>query len=243
MLPANPSALGDCFGLHAGRPVPCMPDGQPLASRYAAGCCACSRSAGSFFRKLSSSSVDDPLDIELADDPKALEHCFRLHAGRPVSCMPDGPPLGCRNAARCWARSQSVSLFVYCRARPSSIRWIVSFSLIRQLSPIVFDCMPDGPFGACRTARVLDRCWRTQQSRKHYTALALLEHIPPIVFARKFIFRTPAVKRDEIVHSACRTARLACRTARRSDAAAPLAVGQAASPSVPTLTDELVRRR
>jgi hypothetical protein len=118
----------------------------------------------------------------------------------------------------------------------------VSFSLIRQLSPIVFDCMPDGPFGACRTARVLDRCWRTQQSRKHYTALALLEHIPHIVFARKFIFRTPAVKRDEIVHSACRTARLACRTARRSDAAAPLAVGQAASPSVPTLTDELVRR-
>ena len=100
MLPANPSALGDCFGLHAGRPVPCMPDGPPLASRYAAGCCACSRSAGSFFRKLSSSSVDDPLDIQLADDPKALEHCFRLHAGRPVSCMPDGPSLACRTARR-----------------------------------------------------------------------------------------------------------------------------------------------
>jgi hypothetical protein len=143
---------------------------------------------------------------------------------------------------------------------------------------------------ACRTARLLhagrpvssiDASSASKASALVRRSLAVVKHIPPIVFSIVYTFRTPSVKHDAVVVSACRTARflhagrpvtrsasfhdirrreiapadyprsvsflpvlharprsavmlrlplagcacLACRTARRSDAAAPLAVG------------------
>ena len=79
--------------------------------------------------------------------------------------MPDGPLLACRTARRSQAAmlpavvhaaDPPVRSFASCRARPSMTRWILSLQTIRRLSNIAFDCMPDGPSTACRTARRLD---------------------------------------------------------------------------------------
>ena len=46
------------------------------------------------------------LDFEIAGNPKALGDCYRLHAGRPVRCMPDGPCL--HSLRRPSAKSQAL---------------------------------------------------------------------------------------------------------------------------------------
>ena len=111
-LSAHPTALGDCFGLHAGRPVPCMPDGPwPRSLSIAA---SSSSQVASARRRLPCSNTlrPSPLLAHLysARPPLSGTELYILHAGRPASCMPDGPSLVCSAAAasnrvgRCCAR-------------------------------------------------------------------------------------------------------------------------------------------
>jgi hypothetical protein len=65
------------------------------------------------------------------------------------------------------AANPSDRSLVNCRARPSMTFWILRLQAIRRLSEIAIVCMPDGPFVACRTARVFIRCVVRQPSRKH----------------------------------------------------------------------------
>jgi len=78
-------------------------------------------------------------------------------------------------------------------------------------------------------------------------SLAVVKHIPPIVFSIVYRFRTPSVKHDAVVVSACRTARFlhagrpvshAGRPAARTPLLRRWLLGTAAS-RVPTLTVEL----
>jgi len=69
---------------------------------------------------------------------------------------------------------------------------------------------------ACRTARLLhagrpvssiDASSASKASALVRRSLAVVKHIPPIVFSIVYTFRTPSVKHDAVVVSACRTAR------------------------------------
>ena len=124
--------------------------------------------------------------------------------------MPDGPPLAKLAAVvNAFLSSPSVGYFVNWCARPSLSRWILRFRVIPERYAIAFACMPDGPSLACWTARFLiDASSASKASALVRRSLAVVKHIPPpIVFSIVYTFRTPSVKHDAVVVSACRTAR------------------------------------